>query len=44
MIIVRRSEVNGSVKAPPSKSHTHRAFFIASLAGGKEQDIQCPYL
>lgn len=37
MIIVKRSEVNGSVKAPPSKSHTHRAFFIASLAEGKSR-------
>lgn len=37
MIEVRRSEVRGSVSAPPSKSHTHRALFIASLAGGRSR-------
>ncbi len=37
IIEVRRSEVGGSVKAPPSKSHTHRAFFIASLARGRSR-------
>ncbi|MBI0583479.1 MAG: 3-phosphoshikimate 1-carboxyvinyltransferase [Methanomassiliicoccus sp.] len=31
---VRRSSVNGRVAAPPSKSYTHRAIVLASLANG----------
>lgn len=32
---VRRSNISGSVTCPPSKSYTHRAIAIASLAVGK---------
>lgn len=32
---VKRSSINGSVKCPPSKSYTHRAIAIASLAIGE---------
>ncbi|WP_456467764.1 3-phosphoshikimate 1-carboxyvinyltransferase [Archaeoglobus sp.] len=31
-VIVRKSEVEGEAKAPPSKSYTHRAFIAASLS------------
>ncbi|WP_010247221.1 3-phosphoshikimate 1-carboxyvinyltransferase [Acetivibrio cellulolyticus] len=34
---VRKSKVNGRVKIPGSKSHTIRALFMASLAGGESQ-------
>ncbi|ADC66038.1 3-phosphoshikimate 1-carboxyvinyltransferase [Ferroglobus placidus DSM 10642] len=30
--MVRKSEVNGEVKAPPSKSYTHRALFAGALS------------
>lgn len=33
-ITIRKSGVSGKVIAPPSKSYTHRAFIIASLATG----------
>ncbi len=32
--VVQRGEVFGDVVAPPSKSYTHRALFVASLAEG----------
>lgn len=32
-IIVRRSKIRGSIRCPSSKSYTHRAIAIASLAG-----------
>ncbi|MFQ5975404.1 MAG: 3-phosphoshikimate 1-carboxyvinyltransferase, partial [Candidatus Hydrothermarchaeales archaeon] len=33
---IKRSKIlEGFVKAPPSKSYTHRAIIIASLAKGK---------
>jgi 3-phosphoshikimate 1-carboxyvinyltransferase len=32
---VERSDLEGNVEAPPSKSHTHRAIVLASLADGK---------
>lgn len=32
---VSKSSVEGTVQAPPSKSETHRALFIASLASGR---------
>ena len=28
------NEINGTVKAPPSKSYSHRAVILASLAHG----------
>lgn len=28
------NEINGTVKAPPSKSYSHRAVILASLANG----------
>ncbi|MEM4155915.1 MAG: 3-phosphoshikimate 1-carboxyvinyltransferase [Archaeoglobaceae archaeon] len=31
-VVVRKSEVSGDLKAPPSKSYTHRAFISASLS------------
>lgn len=31
-VIVRKSEVRGVVRSPPSKSYTHRAFIAASLS------------
>ena len=33
-LVVRRSKVSGTVHAPPSKSHTHRAFLLAALSHG----------
>lgn len=38
-IIVSRSSLNGNVICPPSKSYTHRAIFISSLANGSSQII-----
>ncbi|MDI3482254.1 MAG: 3-phosphoshikimate 1-carboxyvinyltransferase [Candidatus Methanomethylophilaceae archaeon] len=35
MIKVRGSEVRGTVVAPPSKSHTHRAIFLSGMAMGQ---------
>ena len=32
---VRKSNLNGSLRAPPSKSYTHRALFCSALAQGK---------
>jgi 3-phosphoshikimate 1-carboxyvinyltransferase len=37
------SEISGTVTAPPSKSYTHRAFIIASLAGG-DSVIETPLI
>ncbi len=34
-LIVRASRIEGSVRAPPSKSYTHRALFAALLAEGR---------
>jgi 3-phosphoshikimate 1-carboxyvinyltransferase len=34
-ILVRKSKINGSVRCPSSKSYSHRAIAIASLAQGK---------
>ena len=38
-IIVSRSLLKGSVRCPPSKSYTHRAVFISSLADGRSHII-----
>jgi 3-phosphoshikimate 1-carboxyvinyltransferase len=38
-IVVTKSSLNGNVKCPPSKSYTHRAIFISSLAKGNSQII-----
>ena len=38
-IIVYKSVLNGSVRCPPSKSYTHRAVFISSLADGNSHII-----
>ncbi len=35
LVVEETSELSGSVTAPPSKSHTHRAIIIASLASGE---------
>lgn len=37
IIKVKKSDTGGSVRIPGSKSHTIRALFIASLAGGKSR-------
>ena len=34
LIVETSSEINGEIKAPPSKSYTHRAIIISSLAKG----------
>ncbi len=36
---VKRSKMSGEVRAPPSKSYTHRAFVIALLARGESKII-----
>lgn len=33
-IVFRGGEISGELSPPPSKSHTHRALFLASMAGG----------
>lgn len=33
-LVVRRSEASGTVRAPPSKSYTHRAIVLAGLSRG----------
>ena len=33
-LVVAKSELQGEVAAPPSKSHTHRALILAALANG----------
>jgi len=33
-VVVRKSKLSGVIQAPPSKSHTHRALLLASLADG----------
>ena len=38
-VIVRRSRLKGSIKAPASKSYTHRAIICASLAEGNSKII-----
>jgi len=38
-VVIRRSLLNGNVSCPPSKSYTHRALFISSLAYGKSHII-----
>ncbi|MGH9910382.1 MAG: hypothetical protein ACRD32_07050, partial [Nitrososphaerales archaeon] len=32
---MKRSTISGTVRCPPSKSYTHRAIAIASLANGE---------
>ncbi|MDQ2684681.1 MAG: 3-phosphoshikimate 1-carboxyvinyltransferase, partial [Thermoproteota archaeon] len=36
-INIQRSNLHGEIQCPPSKSYTHRAFVISSLASGKSQ-------
>ena len=38
-IVVRKSLLNGNVTCPPSKSYTHRAIFVSSLANGNSHII-----
>ena len=35
MLAVQKSSLHGTVAAPPSQSHTHRAFILAALAKGE---------
>lgn len=36
-ISFKGGEISGRIAPPPSKSHTHRAFFLASLARGESR-------
>lgn len=36
-VMIRKSCLNGRLPAPPSKSHTHRAFFLASMTHGEKR-------
>ena len=36
-LVVEPSTVSGKVRAPPSKSYTHRAFILAAMAKGKSR-------
>ncbi len=38
-IVVRKSILNGNISCPPSKSYTHRAIFVSSLANGESRII-----
>jgi 3-phosphoshikimate 1-carboxyvinyltransferase len=38
-ILVRRSKIRGSIRCPSSKSYTHRAVAIASLADSKQSSV-----
>ncbi|MEM4726845.1 MAG: 3-phosphoshikimate 1-carboxyvinyltransferase [Candidatus Bathyarchaeia archaeon] len=38
-LVIRRGTVEGRVKAPPSKSYTHRALFLSALADGRSRII-----
>ena len=38
-IVIRKSLLNGNVTCPPSKSYTHRAIFVSSLANGNSHII-----
>jgi len=38
-VTIKRSELGGKVRAPPSKSYTHRAIICASLAEGNSKII-----
>ena len=38
--ITTKSEINGSIEIPGSKSHTIRALFFGSLSGGKSEIIK----
>jgi 3-phosphoshikimate 1-carboxyvinyltransferase len=38
-ITIEKSEIEGKVKAPPSKSYTHRALICSTLAKGKSKII-----
>jgi 3-phosphoshikimate 1-carboxyvinyltransferase len=38
-ILVRRSKIGGSIRCPSSKSYTHRAIAIASLAASKQGSV-----
>lgn len=40
-VVVRKSTLHGTVRAPPSKSHTHRALIAALLSRGTST-IECP--
>lgn len=37
--MIRKSVLNGNISCPPSKSYTHRAIFISSLANGESRII-----
>ncbi|HOM03741.1 MAG TPA: 3-phosphoshikimate 1-carboxyvinyltransferase [Acetivibrio sp.] len=43
LLKVRKSKVKGNIRIPGSKSHTIRALFFASLAGGKSE-IRSPLI
>ncbi len=35
LVVEKTESIEGVIKAPPSKSYTHRAIIISSLADGK---------
>uniref|UniRef100_A0A7J2TGX8 3-phosphoshikimate 1-carboxyvinyltransferase n=1 Tax=Archaeoglobus fulgidus TaxID=2234 RepID=A0A7J2TGX8_ARCFL len=41
-VVVRKSEIHGETKAPPSKSYTHRALISAALS--KRARVICPLI
>nr|WP_232461791.1 hypothetical protein [Thermococcus pacificus] len=41
VIIRPQEEIQGEVRAPPSKSYTHRAYFLALLGEGPEDVEHC---
>jgi 3-phosphoshikimate 1-carboxyvinyltransferase len=36
-MMFKGGKLNGTISTPPSKSHTHRAFFLAAMADGKSE-------
>ena len=40
-IAFRGGEISGRISPPPSKSHTHRAVFLASMAEGRSELSNC---
>jgi len=41
MMSFGRGQLKGTVSSPPSKSHTHRAFFLSAMASGDSRITNC---
>ena len=41
--VEKTEKIQGVVQAPPSKSYTHRAFFLSALASGESTIISPLY-